>query len=166
MEELFGNTENARKFNASINIMATRIATVFASLKVYNLLGFLFGIIFLSIKWFFLPFSLWKCLNKFALPQELPYVRYHAAQSDDSTEASPRDLIPTKLAAAVWDIISNYKSSIPNFPQKETCELLILDRSVDQVTIPCPVPSVFSSMFCMLLYFDLSNVVIDCSGHT
>ncbi|KAM1019158.1 hypothetical protein FF1_040570 [Malus domestica] len=97
LEELFGNTENARKFNASINIMATRIATVFASLK------------------------------------ELPYVRYHAAQSDDSTEASPRDLIPTKLAAAVWDIISNYKSSIPNFPQKETCELLILDRSVDQI---------------------------------
>ncbi|RXH93520.1 hypothetical protein DVH24_014096 [Malus domestica] len=97
LEELFGNTENAPKFNASINIMATRIATVFASLK------------------------------------ELPYVRYHAAQSDDSTEASPRDLIPTKLAAAVWDIISNYKSSIPNFPQKETCELLILDRSVDQI---------------------------------
>lgn len=86
-------------------------------------------------------------------------MRYHAAQSDDSTEASPRDLIPTKLAAAVWDIISNYKSSIPNFPQKETCELLILDRSVDQVIIPCPVPSVFSSTFCMLLYFDLSNVV-------
>lgn len=44
-----------------------------------------------------------------------------------------RDLIPTKVAAAVYDCITKYKKSIPNFPQSETCELLILDRSIDQV---------------------------------
>nr|KJB51949.1 hypothetical protein B456_008G239900 [Gossypium raimondii] len=43
-----------------------------------------------------------------------------------------RDLIPTKLAAGIWNCLVKYKS-IPNFPQKETCELLILDRSIDQI---------------------------------
>ncbi|KAK9910753.1 hypothetical protein M0R45_034700 [Rubus argutus] len=98
LEELFGDVENSRRVETCLNIMATRIATVFASMK------------------------------------ELPYVRYRASKElDESTEATPRDLIPTKLATAVWNIISKYKSSIPNFPQKETCELLILDRSVDQI---------------------------------
>ncbi|BBG97416.1 secretory 1A [Prunus dulcis] len=98
MEELFGNFVNARRFDACLNIMATRIATVFASLK------------------------------------ELPFVRYRSAKAlDESTEPTPSDLVATKLAATVWDIISKYKSSIPNFPQKETCDLLILDRSVDQI---------------------------------
>jgi syntaxin-binding protein 1 len=41
-------------------------------------------------------------------------------------------LVPSKLAAAIWDCISKYKA-IPNFPQTETCELLIVDRSVDQI---------------------------------
>lgn len=98
LEELFGDVENSRRVETCLNIMATRIATVFASMK------------------------------------ELPYVRYRASKElDESTDATPRDLIPTKLATAVWNIISKYKSSIPNFPQKETCELLILDRSVDQI---------------------------------
>lgn len=98
LEELFGDVDNSRRVETCLNIMATRIATVFASMK------------------------------------ELPYVRYRASKElDESTDATPRDLIPTKLATAVWNIISKYKSSIPNFPQKETCELLILDRSVDQI---------------------------------
>lgn len=88
-------------------------------------------------------------------------MRYRASKAlDDSTEATPRDLIPTKLATAVWNIISKYKSSIPNFPQKETCELLILDRSVDQVLIYCPVlTSSFFLFFRMILYFDFLNVL-------
>ena len=62
-------------------------------------------------------------------------MRYRAAKSlDSSTVTSFRDLVPTKLAAAVWNHITAYKSTIPNYPQTETCELLILDRSVDQVT--------------------------------
>ncbi|KAF3570262.1 hypothetical protein F2Q69_00063942 [Brassica cretica] len=84
------NAENSRHFNICLNMMATRIATVFASLK------------------------------------ELPFVRYRAAKS-----TAPRDLVPSKLAAAIWDCISKFKA-IPNFPQTETCELLIVDRSVDQ----------------------------------
>ncbi|KAF5729904.1 Sec1/munc18-like (SM) proteins superfamily isoform 2 [Tripterygium wilfordii] len=43
-----------------------------------------------------------------------------------------RDLIPTKLAAGVWNCLMQYKK-IPDFPQTETCDLLILDRSVDQI---------------------------------
>ncbi|XP_059457978.1 protein transport Sec1a-like isoform X2 [Corylus avellana] len=98
LEELFGDVENPRKFDACLNMMATRIATVFASLK------------------------------------ELPCVRYRAAKAlDESTAATSWDLVPTKLAAAVWNCISKYKSTIPNFPQTETCELLILSRSVDQI---------------------------------
>lgn len=52
---------------------------------------------------------------------------------DGTTTTTFRDLVPSKLAAAVWNIITTYKTLIPEFPQKETCELLIIDRSVDQV---------------------------------
>ena len=64
--------------------------------------------------------------------QELPYVRYASKESDDYTPTA-RELVPTKLANAVWDLVSKYKSTIPNFPQNETCDLLIVDRSIDQV---------------------------------
>ncbi|XP_020581596.1 SNARE-interacting protein KEULE-like [Phalaenopsis equestris] len=100
LEELFGDTaEISLAHNATLQTIATRIATVFASLK------------------------------------EFPYVRYRAAKSslDASTMTSVRDLIPTKLAAIVWHCLAKYRSSIPDFPQTETCELLILDRSVDQI---------------------------------
>ncbi|XP_054825286.1 SNARE-interacting protein KEULE-like [Prosopis cineraria] len=98
LEELFGDEENNRKAVACLNVMATRIATVFASL------------------------------------QEFPLVRYRAARTLDATTMTTfRDLIPTKLAAGVWDCLMKYKKTIPNFPQMETCELLILDRSIDQI---------------------------------
>lgn len=61
-------------------------------------------------------------------------MRYRASRAlDEPTEATSRDLVPTKLAAAVWNCVSKYKTTIPKFPQSETCELLILDRSVDLV---------------------------------
>ncbi|KAL8500245.1 hypothetical protein ACS0TY_020012 [Phlomoides rotata] len=95
LEELFGDSaENPRVSDACLNLMAMRIATVFASLK------------------------------------EFPFVRYRAPKGGD---ASDRDLIPMKLAGAVWNNITAYKTSIANFPSAETCELLILDRSVDQI---------------------------------
>ncbi|KAL6569391.1 Protein transport Sec1a [Orobanche minor] len=99
LEELFAeNAENSRKFDACLNVMGMRIATVFASLK------------------------------------EFPFVRYKAAKGlDHTTATSSRELIPMKLATAVWNNISSYKSSIPNFPSTETCELIIVDRSVDQI---------------------------------
>lgn len=63
-------------------------------------------------------------------------MRYCVAKGlNENPEAAARDSVPTKLASAVWNIVSNYKSTIPNFPQSETCELIILDRSVDQVGI-------------------------------
>lgn len=99
LEDLYGeNAENSRRFDICLNVMAARIATVFASLK------------------------------------ESPFVRYRAAKApDSSTVISPHELLPTKLAAAIWNSITTYKTSIPNFPQTETCELLILDRSIDQI---------------------------------
>lgn len=66
--------------------------------------------------------------------QEFPFVRFRAARSlDVTTMTTSRDLIPTKLAARIWDSLTQYKQKIENFPQTETCELLILDRSIDQV---------------------------------
>ncbi|KAL0324408.1 UNVERIFIED_CONTAM: SNARE-interacting protein KEULE [Sesamum calycinum] len=98
LEELFGNEESSRKGDACLNLMATRIATVFASLR------------------------------------EFPFVRYRAAKSlDAATMTTFRDLIPTKLAAAVWNCLMKYKNTLPDFPPSETCELLILDRSIDQI---------------------------------
>ncbi|KAI3915711.1 hypothetical protein MKX01_015536 [Papaver californicum] len=97
--ELFGeNGEKSREYDACLNAMATRIATVFASLR------------------------------------ELPFVRYRAAKVDAITLTTMRDLVPTKLAAAVWNQLTKYKDSIKHFPQTETCELLIVDRSVDQIS--------------------------------
>ncbi|XP_065858033.1 SNARE-interacting protein KEULE isoform X2 [Euphorbia lathyris] len=98
LEELFADDEDSRKGDACLNVMANRIATVFASLR------------------------------------EFPYVRYRAAKSlDVTTMTTFRDLMPTKLAARVWDRVTHYKQKIEHFPQMETCELLILDRSVDQI---------------------------------
>lgn len=66
--------------------------------------------------------------------QEFPFVRYKkpSKEGDDDSKNS-RDLIPKKLAEAVWKHITTYKTSIPKFPATETCELLIVDRSIDQV---------------------------------
>lgn len=75
-----------------------------------------------------------SCTWSELLFQEFPFVRYPAAKGlDGSSDMSFRDLVPTKLAAAIWNSIDTYKTSIPNFPQTETCELLIVDRSVDKV---------------------------------
>uniref|UniRef100_A0A2P2M8R7 SNARE-interacting protein KEULE-like n=4 Tax=Rhizophora mucronata TaxID=61149 RepID=A0A2P2M8R7_RHIMU len=98
LEELFADEEDSRKGDACLSVIATRLATVFASLR------------------------------------EFPYVRYRAAKSlDVSTMTTFRDLIPTKLAARVWDRLTQYKQKIEHFPQTETCDLIILDRSVDQI---------------------------------
>ncbi|KAL8109664.1 hypothetical protein AgCh_025681, partial [Apium graveolens] len=89
---------DSTKADETLAVMATRIATVFASLR------------------------------------EFPFVRYRVAKSLElDTMITYRDLVPTKLAANIWNSLMKYKASIANFPQRETCELLILDRSIDQV---------------------------------
>ncbi|KAJ8437517.1 hypothetical protein Cgig2_027592 [Carnegiea gigantea] len=98
LEELFGDDENHWKAEACLHVMATRIATAFASMR------------------------------------ELPFVRYGAAKSlDPATVTTYRDLLPTKLAAYIWNNLTKYKATIANFPQTETCELLVVDRSVDPI---------------------------------
>ncbi|XP_071717995.1 protein transport Sec1a-like [Rutidosis leptorrhynchoides] len=95
LEDLYcDNAENTREYETILAQMATRIATIFASLK------------------------------------EFPVIRYRVKGGDGSTF---RDQIPKKLASEILNLITPYKTTIPNFPQVETCELLILDRSVDLV---------------------------------
>lgn len=130
LEELFGeNAEISRNYNACLNTMASRIATVFASLR------------------------------------EFPSVRYRAAKSclDASTMTTLRDLVPTKLAAAIWNCLTKYKSSIPHFPQTETCELLILDRSVDQIA-PIIHEWTYDAMCHDLLNMEGNKYVYECSS--
>lgn len=69
--------------------------------------------------------------------QEFPYVRYRAAMSasDASATTTARELVPTKVAASLWDKLMKYKSSLLNFPQLETCDLVIVDRSIDPVCL-------------------------------
>ena len=85
-------------------------------------------------------------------------MRYRAAKASDG-DLTPHDSVPTKLAAAVWDIVLKFKSTIPDYPQRETCELLILDRSVDQVhlsssektTLPAKLQKYYDKSFCFAL---------------
>ncbi|MED6146569.1 Protein transport Sec1a [Stylosanthes scabra] len=97
LQELYGKLENDRKFNACLTSMATRLATVFASMK------------------------------------EFPYVRYRSVKATDDYTPTKRDLVPTFLANAVYELITKYKTTIPNYPQSETCDLIIVDRSIDQI---------------------------------
>ncbi|KAJ0603334.1 putative sec1-like protein [Helianthus annuus] len=98
LEDMYSQlAENSRQFEAALNTMSTRIATVFASMK------------------------------------ELPFVWYRAKGMDGSSAATFRDLVPVKLASAVWNSISMYKTTIANFPQTETCDLVIVDRSLDLI---------------------------------
>ncbi|KAL2632868.1 hypothetical protein R1flu_004347 [Riccia fluitans] len=72
----------------------------------------------------------------FASLKEFPLVRYRAAKSsapNSVTATTGRDLVPTKMAAALWERLMKYKTTLANFPKTETCELIIVDRSVDLV---------------------------------
>ncbi|XP_039029983.1 protein transport Sec1a-like [Hibiscus syriacus] len=125
--ELFSeDAEKSKNFEILLNVMATRIATVFASLK------------------------------------ELPYVRYRAPRERDGSPEATRSLIPSKLADSIWQCISNYKS-IPNFPQTETCDLLILDRSVDQIA-PVIHEWTYDAMCHDLLEMDGNKYVVELPG--
>ncbi|KAH8488471.1 hypothetical protein H0E87_024225 [Populus deltoides] len=142
--ELYGkNVENSRRFDACLNTMATRIATVFASLNTRN-----YGL------GSYLGFS----------PSELPFVRYRAAKATDDSTATFRDSIPAKLAAGVWNNLLKYKC-IPNFPQTETCELLILDRSIDQIA-PVIHEWTYDAMCHDLLEMDGNKYVVELPSKT
>ncbi|XBI23128.1 hypothetical protein VPH35_064062 [Triticum aestivum] len=74
-----------------------------------------------------------RIATTFASLKEFPTVRYRAPKSANPSTAPKFDMVPKWLANATWEIVSKYKSTIPEFPQKETCELLILDRPIDQI---------------------------------
>lgn len=74
-----------------------------------------------------------RIATTFASLKEYPTVRYRAPKSADPSATTKFDMVPKWLATAVWEIVSKYKSTIPEFPQKETCELLVVDRPIDQI---------------------------------
>ncbi|KAM0910309.1 hypothetical protein ACQ4PT_014215 [Festuca glaucescens] len=144
LEELFcESAEGFNKYNACLNTMATRISTVFASMRVCIYLLHAKASVLLTWS---LCYEDWYKSGTIALPHlrwlpktrnatgEFPRVHYRVAKTiDASTMTTLRDMVPTKIAAGVWNYLSKYKTSIPEFPQTETCELLIVDRSVDQI---------------------------------
>ncbi|KAI4380872.1 hypothetical protein MLD38_007011 [Melastoma candidum] len=67
----------------------------------------------------------------FASLNECPHVWYNANKAKD--EVSMNGLIASKLASFISAAIRHYQSNIPNFPKKETCDLLIVDRSVNLI---------------------------------
>ncbi|KVH89180.1 Sec1-like protein [Cynara cardunculus var. scolymus] len=171
LEELYGeDAENSHDFNICLKSMATRIATVFASLKVWDRSGVNTrqqqtrqemplcnshhdhlklqtvscgvgcsadrmdrGETVACCQWPRMPAVNSRASVGVGSSQELPVVRYRVKDVDGSTGTTFRDTIPSKVASAIWEYISSYKTTIPNYPQIETCELLIVDRSVDLV---------------------------------
>eukprot|EP00897_Mesotaenium_endlicherianum_P003554 jgi/Mesen1/3226/ME000187S02389 len=100
--QLFGDAidDSSMDYERAIDSIASRLATVFASLK------------------------------------EFPAVRYRAARSSGAATAQgarARDLVSTKVASALWDRIMKYRQGLPNYPARDSCDLLIVDRSVDVV---------------------------------
>ena len=82
-------------------------------------------------------------------------VRYKAAKVSSAPPGSPqrmRDMVASKLAATLWERICKYKTELQGFPQKDTCDLLIVDRTVDPVGSP--------NLYCTVLYC----TVLHCSA--
>lgn len=96
--------------------------------------------------------------------KEYPFVRYRGAKAlDASTMTTYRELIPTKLAAGVWNCLARYKQTIEDFPQTETCELLILDRSIDQIA-PLIHEWTYDAMCHDLLKMEGNKYTYECIG--
>ncbi|KAL5190846.1 SNARE-interacting protein KEULE [Glycine soja] len=69
------------------------------------------------------------------------------------------DLIPAKLVASVWDCLMKYKKTIPNFPQTKTCELLIIDTTIDEFSyLHLPIAPVIHEWTYDAMCRDLSNM--------
>ena len=71
----------------------------------------------------------------FASLRECPAIRYRAPRADlADEEAAHRDAISERVARELQDRICVLQSRLPDFPQAETCDLLIVDRRVDAVS--------------------------------
>lgn len=66
-------------------------------------------------------------------------MRYKAAKASTppGSKQRLREMVPMKLAAALWERLSKYKEALPGFPTSDTCDLVILDRSIDPVRRDC-----------------------------
>lgn len=70
--------------------------------------------------------------------QEFPAIRYRAIGAGEANPAtSGRDCAPLKLATALWERLLQYKA-LPNYPQSESCDLIILTRAADPVRAASP----------------------------
>jgi len=69
----------------------------------------------------------------FASLREAPSVRFRAGKSSANEAAAMREMLAGRLAGQLAQRIQALQTRLPDFPQSETCDLLILDRSVDAI---------------------------------
>eukprot|EP00898_Chlorokybus_atmophyticus_P002619 jgi/Chlat1/3358/Chrsp23S08819 len=71
----------------------------------------------------------------FASLQECPDIRYQTSKASGASAdgASQRSMTCLRVAQALAERITYFKTSLPTFPQTGSCELLIVDRSIDPV---------------------------------
>ncbi|KAL2621439.1 hypothetical protein R1flu_001644 [Riccia fluitans] len=97
MRQIVGGNESTPQYRSSIESIASRLATIFASLK------------------------------------EFPVIRYRTVTPAEANPAtSGRDAAPLRLAEALSARIKKYKN-LPQYPQTESCDLIILTRAVDPI---------------------------------
>ncbi|OAE26593.1 hypothetical protein AXG93_4542s1140 [Marchantia polymorpha subsp. ruderalis] len=97
MRHIVGGNEMTPQYTTCIESIASRLGTMFASLK------------------------------------EFPAIRYRAIGAGEANPAtSGRDCAPLKLATALWERLLQYKA-LPNYPQSESCDLIILTRAADPI---------------------------------
>lgn len=69
----------------------------------------------------------------FATHKELPKIRYYGGRKEESPGVPYQDKSPERLASTLSEHLQGYQDTLQDFPTSPTCDLLILDRSVDPV---------------------------------
>lgn len=74
-----------------------------------------------------------RLASLFASLNENPSIRFRAGRSSSDESAAMRELLAGRLAGQLSQRLIALAARLPDFPASETCDLLILDRSVDPV---------------------------------
>jgi syntaxin-binding protein 1 len=74
-----------------------------------------------------------RLATMFASLRENPSIRFKAGRSSSDEEAAMREMLSGRLAGMLSERISGLAAKLSDFPQGETCDMLILDRGADAV---------------------------------
>jgi len=69
----------------------------------------------------------------FASLRECPSIRFKAGRSSANEDSAMREMLAGRVAGQLSERIAVLQSRLADFPQQETCDLLILDRGCDPV---------------------------------